>query len=61
MEFDINPYWHSFITYRHRHGLQPTQLGDNPNQPDTRYLVPDDRDFFAVYNRAPGPVSVPFS
>jgi hypothetical protein len=61
MEFDINPYWHSFITYRHRHGLDPSQLGDNPNQPDTRYLVPDDRDFFAVYARQPGPVTVPFS
>jgi hypothetical protein len=61
MEFDINPYWHSFITYGHRHGLDPTQLGYNPNQPDTRYLVPDDRDFFAVYTRQAGPVTVPFS
>lgn len=61
MEFDINPYWHSFITYSHRHGLDPTQLGDNPNQPDTRYLVPDDRDFFAVYSRESGAVTVPFS
>jgi hypothetical protein len=60
MEFDINPYWHTFITYRHHHGLDPTQLGYNANQPDTRYLVPDDRDFFAVYSREPGPVTVPF-
>ncbi|MGN6475555.1 MAG: phosphodiester glycosidase family protein [Mycobacteriales bacterium] len=61
MEFDINPYWHSFNTYSHRHGLTPTQFGYNPNQPDTRYLVPDDRDFFAVYSRRSGPVTVPFS
>jgi hypothetical protein len=61
MEFDINPYWHSFITYSHRHGLSPTQLGYNPNQKSTRYLVPDDRDFFAVYRREPGPVTVPYS
>jgi len=61
MEFDINPYWHSFITYDHRHGLDPTQFGYNPNQKKTRYLVPDDRDFFAVYTRQPGPVTVPFT
>jgi hypothetical protein len=29
-------------------------------QPATRYLLPDDRDFFAVYRRLPGPVTVPF-
>jgi hypothetical protein len=29
-------------------------------QSPTRYLVPDDRDFFAVYRRLRGPVSVPF-
>ncbi len=32
----------------------------NPMQPPTRYLVPDDRDFFAVYRPAPGPITVPF-
>ncbi|MDX6640619.1 MAG: hypothetical protein QOF12_1630, partial [Solirubrobacteraceae bacterium] len=32
----------------------------NYQQPATRYLVPDDRDFFAVYRRRPGAVSVPF-
>jgi hypothetical protein len=26
-----------------------------------RYLVPDDRDFFAVYERLSGPVTVPLS
>ena len=61
MEFDINPEWHTLITYTHRHGrLVPTQVGPNAMQPATRYLVPDDRDFFAVYKRRPGPLTVPF-
>ena len=60
MEFDINPEWHTLITYRHDHGLVPTEVGQNPMQPATRYLTPDDRDFFAVYRRLPGPVTVPF-
>ena len=60
MEFDINADWHTLITYGHRHGLVPTMVGPNPNQSPTRYLVPDDRDFFAVYRRLPGPVTIPF-
>jgi hypothetical protein len=61
MEFDINPDWHTLITYAHgANGLAPTMVGPNPNQPPTRYLVPDDRDFFAVYRPLPGPLSVPF-
>jgi hypothetical protein len=28
-------------------------------QSANRYLVPDDRDFFAVYRRLPGPITVP--
>ena len=60
MEFDINPEWHTLITYTHHHGLAPTEVGPNPLQPATRYLTPDDRDFFAVYRRLPGPVTVPF-
>jgi hypothetical protein len=61
MEFDINPDWHTLITYTHRaHGPVPTMVGPNPMQPPTRYLVPDDRDFFAVYRPRPGPVTVPF-
>jgi len=31
----------------------------NYQQPATRYLVPDDRDFFAVYRRMPGQIAVP--
>ena len=61
MEFDINPEWHTLITYTHgANGLVPTVVGPNPMQPPTRYLVPDDRDFFAVYQPLPGPVTVPF-
>jgi Phosphodiester glycosidase len=61
MEFDINPEWHTLITYTHgANGLVPTTVGPNPMQAPTRYLVPDDRDFFAVYRPVPGPVTVPF-
>ena len=60
MQFDINPEWPSLITYRHAHGLVPTKVVPNVMQPATRYLVPDDRDFVAVYRRLPGPVTVPF-
>ena len=60
MQFDINADWHTLITYTHHHGLRPTQIGPS-NKPDGRYLTPDDRDFFAVYRRRPGPVSVPFN
>jgi hypothetical protein len=60
MEFDINPDWHTLITYTHDHGLLPKLVEPQPNQSATRYLVPDDRDFFAVYRRLPGRVTVPF-
>jgi hypothetical protein len=59
MELDINPEWPTLITYRHRGGLRPTKVVPNVQQPATRYLVPDDRDFFAVYRRLQGPVDVP--
>jgi hypothetical protein len=61
MQLDINPEWPTLITYRHRHGLDPVRVVPNYQQPATRYLVPDDRDFFAVYRRLPGPVGVPFN
>jgi hypothetical protein len=60
MQLDINPEWPTLITYRHDHGLQPIKVVPNYQQPATRYLVPDDRDFFAVYGRLPGLVTVPF-
>ncbi len=60
MQLDINPEWPTLITYRHDRSLQPIKVVPNDQQPATRYLVPDDRDFFAVYTRLPGPVTVPF-
>ena len=57
MELDINPDWHTLITYTHKHGLTPKMVEPQPNQSADRYLVPDDRDFFAVYKRLPGPIS----
>jgi hypothetical protein len=60
MQFDINAEWPSLITYRHHHGLVPTKVVPNGMQSAWRYLAPDDRDFFAVYRRVPGSVTVPF-
>jgi hypothetical protein len=52
MELDINSYWVSFITYGGWGALDPTNLLAGMNRPPTRYLTPDDRDFFAVYLRS---------
>jgi len=60
MQFDINPEWPTLIAYSHRGSLGPSKIVPNVMQPATRYLVPDDRDFFAVYRRLPGLVAVPF-
>jgi Phosphodiester glycosidase len=61
IELDINAEWPSFIMYSHRGGLFPVKLVPNGMQPAGRYLVPDDRDFFAVYRVVPGgSASVPF-
>jgi len=51
MELDINSYWTSFITYGGFGGLDPSNLLPDMQRPATRYLTPDDRDFFAVYLR----------
>jgi hypothetical protein len=59
MQLDINPEWPTLNTYRHRHGLHPTMVVPNYQQSPNRYLVPDDRDFFAIYRRMPGPITVP--
>ena len=59
MELDINPDWHTLITYTHTHGLIPKMVEPQPNESAHRYLVPDDRDFFAVYKRLPGPITDP--
>jgi hypothetical protein len=51
MELDINSYWTSFITYHHPGAHDPANLLSDMDRPPTRYLTPDDRDFFAVYLR----------
>jgi Phosphodiester glycosidase len=53
IELDINPEWPSFITYGRAGVRDPVKLVPNDQQPASRYLVPDDRDFFAVYRRLP--------
>ena len=60
MEYDINPEWHTLITYSHRSGLDPTMVEPQTQQSPDRYLTPDDRDFMAVFTKRPGPVTVPF-
>ncbi len=59
MQLDINAEWPSFIAYGHTGGRDPVKLVPNTQQAATRYLVPDDRDFFAVYRRVPGHTRVP--
>jgi hypothetical protein len=51
MELDINSYWVSFISYAHPGALEPSNLLGEMNRSSSRYLTPDDRDFFAVYSR----------
>ena len=51
MELDINTYWTSFITYRYPGAHHPANLLADMDRSPTRYLTPDDRDFFAVYVR----------
>jgi len=51
MELDINPYWVSFITYSGFGALGPSNMLPDMQRVATRYLTPDDRDFFAVYLR----------
>jgi hypothetical protein len=51
MELDINSYWDSFITYGQPDAGSPSNLLPDMTRPATRYLTPDDRDFFAVYAR----------
>ncbi|MGO9489262.1 MAG: phosphodiester glycosidase family protein [Solirubrobacteraceae bacterium] len=51
MELDINSYWISFNTYAAPGALEPGKLLSETERPATRYLSPDDRDFFAVFSR----------
>jgi hypothetical protein len=60
IELDINPEWPTFIVYAHHHGLLPSMFVPNYQQPPTRYLSPDQRDFFTVYQRTSPAGAVPF-
>lgn len=51
LELDINEDWTSFISYRHPGAGDPSNLLPEMFRPDTRYLTPDERDFFAVYKK----------
>jgi Phosphodiester glycosidase len=51
MQLDINTYWTSFITYKHRGAADAANLLPDMDRSPQRYLTPDDRDFFAVYQR----------
>lgn len=51
MELDINSYWVSFMSYGAPGAESPTKLLEGMERPATRYLEPDDRDFFALYSR----------
>jgi hypothetical protein len=49
IELDINEDWTSFISYRHPGAIEPSNLLPEMYRSPERYLVPDERDFFAVY------------
>jgi hypothetical protein len=51
MELDINSYWISFNTYGAPGARDPQKLLAEIERPATRYLEPDERDFFAVYEQ----------
>jgi len=48
MELDINSYWVTFNMYGEPGAGKPLTLLPSMSRPVTRYLTPDDRDFFAV-------------
>jgi hypothetical protein len=52
LELDINEDWTSFIAYRRPGAAEPSNLLPEMFRPDTRYLTPDERDFFAIYRKA---------
>ena len=51
MQLDINSYWVTFNSYAQPDAGRPSSLLPSMTRPLTRYLSPDDRDFFAVYLR----------
>ena len=51
IELDINAEWPSLVTYGRGGVGNATKVVPNYQQSTTRYLVPDDRDFFAIYRK----------
>jgi hypothetical protein len=51
MQLDINYEWTTFNFYGGSDARDPAKLLPGMSRPATRYLSPDDRDFFAVYAR----------
>jgi hypothetical protein len=51
MELDINSEWVTFNFYGTWGAADPQKLLPDMTRDATRYLTPDDRDFFAVYAR----------
>jgi hypothetical protein len=51
MQLDINYEWTTFNFYGTHGAGDPAKLLPDMSRPATRYLSPDDRDFFAVYAR----------
>jgi Phosphodiester glycosidase len=51
MELDINSEWVTFNFYGGWDAAAPARLLPGMTRDATRYLTPDDRDFFAVYAR----------
>jgi hypothetical protein len=54
MELDINYEWTTFNFFGARNAAGATKLLPGMSRNATRYLTPDDRDFFAVYARRDG-------
>ena len=61
IELDINPEWPTFNAYANRGGRNPVKVVPNPQESAYRWLLPDSRDFFAVYTRSGGSPLVPFA
>jgi hypothetical protein len=54
MELDINSEWVTFNFYGAPGASEPSKLLPDMTREATRYLAPDDRDFFAVFSRSGG-------
>jgi hypothetical protein len=60
IELDINAEWPSLITYGNGGVQNASKIVPNTQQSSQRYLAPDDRDFFAIYEPSRNLAGVPF-